>query len=293
MGVYRRTDSPMWWMSMQVDGKRVRLNTRVTDRRMAEQIFAAWQVQVARARWLGVPAPNPTHTVQELITEYLPLFDSPYFCIGGDEYVTNYDDYPQLAEYARVHFGPNATGKDTYYGFINWANTIVRDGGKTARIWNDGLKPGGATLTVDANIVVGHWSASGTGQNPWFFGQAYTAKQLIAQGHLVHNDAFTPTYFTTGGPASLFNTPPSVMYDTWDPSIFVDGTRLSDAEKPFDLGSMLHIWCDDPNALTQQQIAGEIHHRLRVMAQHTWRSPGPPFYLLFLPMISAVGDAPA
>jgi len=71
MGVYRRTDSDIYWMSLVIDGKRVRRDTGVQDRRVAEEIFAAWQVQVARARWLGLPAPTPQHTVQELVTEYL------------------------------------------------------------------------------------------------------------------------------------------------------------------------------------------------------------------------------
>ena len=71
MGVYRRTDAATFWMSLVIDGMRMRQDTGVQDRTVAGEIFAAWQVQVARARWLGVPAPNPTHTVQELITEYL------------------------------------------------------------------------------------------------------------------------------------------------------------------------------------------------------------------------------
>ena len=54
-----------------IEGKRLRQDTGVQDRRVAGEIFAAWQVQLARARWLGVPAPHPTHTVQELIAEYL------------------------------------------------------------------------------------------------------------------------------------------------------------------------------------------------------------------------------
>ncbi|NWF72382.1 MAG: hypothetical protein HXY51_04930 [Nitrospirae bacterium] len=70
MGVYRRQDSTTYWMSLVVDGKRKRQDTGVQDRRVAEDIFAAWQVQLARAKWLGVPAPTPQHTVQELMREY-------------------------------------------------------------------------------------------------------------------------------------------------------------------------------------------------------------------------------
>ena len=70
MGVYRRSDADTYWMSLVIDGKRLRQDTGVQDRTVAGEIFAAWQVQLARARWLGVPAPIPQHTVQELLAEY-------------------------------------------------------------------------------------------------------------------------------------------------------------------------------------------------------------------------------
>jgi hypothetical protein len=70
MGVYRRNDSTTYWMSLVIEGKRVRQDTGVQDRRVAGDIFAAWQVQLARAKWLGLPAPTPQPTIDELVTEY-------------------------------------------------------------------------------------------------------------------------------------------------------------------------------------------------------------------------------
>ena len=70
MGVYRRADSDTYWMALMIDGQRARQDTGVQDRKVAEEVFAAWQVQVARERWLGVPPPAPKHTVRELLTEY-------------------------------------------------------------------------------------------------------------------------------------------------------------------------------------------------------------------------------
>lgn len=40
------------------------------DRKVAEEIFAAWQVQIVRERWPGIPVPKPAHTVHELLAEY-------------------------------------------------------------------------------------------------------------------------------------------------------------------------------------------------------------------------------
>lgn len=241
--------------------------------------------------FIDLSKPAAYGLMRDLITEYLPLFPHKYWHIGADEYVTDYDDYPQLAAYAKQQYGPNATGKDAYYGFINWANDIVRAGGKTARMWNDGLKPGGATLTVNPNIVVEHWSMSGPWQTPWF-GDAYSPSQLVANGHKILNAAITPTYYTVGGYGESLNRSPGNMYESWDPNIFVDSSRLSAADQPKNLGSKLHVWCDEPDKQTEAQIATAIRERLRVMAQHTWRTPSVPFYWQFVPIMDAVGPAP-
>jgi integrase len=73
MGVYQRCDSPTFWMSLQLNGQRVRLNTMVEDRQLAEDLFCAWKAEIARARWLGAPTPDGDHTVAELITQYLKM----------------------------------------------------------------------------------------------------------------------------------------------------------------------------------------------------------------------------
>ena len=47
------------------------MNTMVNDRRVAEDIFSAFKVEQAKARWLGIPPSDGDHTLQELIEEYL------------------------------------------------------------------------------------------------------------------------------------------------------------------------------------------------------------------------------
>ena len=73
MGIYRRPDSPTFWMSLQLNGQRVRINTMVQDRQLAEEFFCAWKTELARARWLGTPTPDADHTVAELITQYFTM----------------------------------------------------------------------------------------------------------------------------------------------------------------------------------------------------------------------------
>ncbi|MEO7859908.1 MAG: tyrosine-type recombinase/integrase [Nitrospirales bacterium] len=71
MGIYLRPESPHYWMSLQVKGKRVRVNTGISDRRVAEELFAGWKVELARVRWLGPPQPESDRTLHELIHAYL------------------------------------------------------------------------------------------------------------------------------------------------------------------------------------------------------------------------------
>jgi len=71
MGIYLRPDSPHYWMSLQVKGTRRRLNTGISDRRVAEELFAGWKVELARERWLGPAQIEPDRLVNELMREYL------------------------------------------------------------------------------------------------------------------------------------------------------------------------------------------------------------------------------
>ena len=73
MGIYRRPDSPSWWMSLQLNGQRVRLNTMVVDRQLATELFCAWKAEMARTRWLGPPTPDGDHTVADLIAQYFKV----------------------------------------------------------------------------------------------------------------------------------------------------------------------------------------------------------------------------
>jgi integrase len=60
-------------MSLQMNGQRVRVNTMVGDRQLAEEFLCAWKTEIARTRWLGAPTPDGVHTVAELITQYLKM----------------------------------------------------------------------------------------------------------------------------------------------------------------------------------------------------------------------------
>lgn len=104
------------------------------------------------------------------------------------------------------------------------------------------------------------------------------------------NAAFTPTYYVTGGAAGIGNAPAPVTYELWDPTLFVDGTRLAPQQNTSNLGSGLYVWCDDPTARTPAQIAVAITMPLRVMAQKTWGPPKSGSYPEFVALSDQVAE---
>ncbi|MER5867927.1 family 20 glycosylhydrolase [Kitasatospora sp. NPDC002040] len=230
----------------------------------------------ASSEFVDLSLPGTYTLVKDLVDEYLPLFPGPYWHIGADEYVTDYSQYPQLLGYARAAYGANATAKDTYYGFVNWSDALVRAAGKTTRMWNDGIKSGDGTLRPNPGIVVEYWYTYGL-----------TPQQLVDAGHRVANESWTPTYYVLGGakPDTRW------MYETWTPDLFQGGNRITDATG--NLGSLIHVWCDNPNAETEDQIAAGLVFPLRGLAQQTWGSPKPvATYAEFTPIATAVGHHP-
>ncbi|MGY0236963.1 family 20 glycosylhydrolase [Longispora urticae] len=214
--------------------------------------------------------------IRDVITEYLPLFPGPYWHIGADEYVTDYSQYPQLGTYAKAHYGANATAKDTYYGFVNWTNDIVRAGGKTLRMWNDGIKSGDGTIAPASNITVDFW-----------YNYGLSPQALLDRGHTVANQSWTPTYYVLGGakPDTRW------MYETWTPERF-EGNQTTNAPAR-NLGSSIHVWCDNPNAESEDQIAAGIRLPLRALSQQVWGSPKlVATYAQFTPIADLVGRAP-
>ncbi|SDI36984.1 hexosaminidase [Actinokineospora alba] len=219
--------------------------------------------------------------IKDIYDEYLPLFPGPYFHIGADEYVTDYNAYPQLQTYARAKYGATANAKDAYLGFVNWANGIVRASGKTTRAWNDGLF-GGSAITVNPNIIVEFW-----------YNYGLSPQKHLDNGHLISNESWTPTYYVLystgpGGPSSQWG------YDTWNPDLFQGSQTIDAASRSKNLGSKLHIWCDYPEVATEARIAADIRDGLRMIAQQTWGSPKlVATWSSFTSVIAAIGRNPA
>ncbi|WP_433659412.1 family 20 glycosylhydrolase [Nocardia sp. CA-128927] len=249
---------------------------------------------------IDIANPRAYDLMRDILDEFLPLFSGRYWHLGADEFlldgarVASFDEYPQIGEYARATYSSQAQPVDAFLGLINWGAAIVRTHGKRPRIWNDGLHTGAGTLTVGSDIVVDYWSRAGIPQLPLpYFGTARSPADLIAAGHELRNASFTPTYYVAGGPTSAGNVPPPIAYQVWDPTLFVDGTRLTPEQNTHNLGSGLFVWCDDPTVQTPDRIAASITMPLRVTAQQTWGPPQAGSYPEFAALSDAVGEPAA
>jgi len=214
--------------------------------------------------------------MNDLLQEYLPLFTGPYWHVGADEYLTNYAPYPQLLTYAQTHSGAAANAKDTYLGFVNWVDGIVKAHGKTLRMWNDGLE-GGAAVTVNADIVVEHWTGRPDPQS------------LLNEGHFLMNSNGDYLYYVLG---DLWKPSNFTLYEDWEPHMFRGNQNIA-ANDPQQYGAKLQVWCDHPNTETEDQVAAGIKSLLRSVAQKTWATTRlVTTYVAFTPIISAIGRAP-
>ena len=71
MGLFRRKDSSVWWMSFKANGKRYRVSTQTEDKDLAKRIFKSVEGKVAEGRWFPPEkAQREEHTFLELSEMY-------------------------------------------------------------------------------------------------------------------------------------------------------------------------------------------------------------------------------
>ncbi|MBK1790934.1 family 20 glycosylhydrolase [Persicirhabdus sediminis] len=101
---------------------------------------AKWQGDEANEKnqaWvIDVSKRKNREWINNLLNEWIPLFDSQYFHIGGDEW--QYDEQKNAAPEmvaAAMEMGFSHPG-DIFVDWINEVNELVKSHGKTTQIWN-------------------------------------------------------------------------------------------------------------------------------------------------------------
>lgn len=229
---------------------------------------------------LGKPG---TYTlVSDLLNEYLPLFPAPFWHTGADEYLSpsDYANYPELLSYAQQLYGPSANAQDIYVGFVNWVDRIVSAQGKQLRSWNDIYGVTGNVNTPNPDIVLEIWT---TGITP---------NDALSKGHTIMNCSAGPLYYVLGR-APSDQADPVNLYEKWAPNLQWPGDINLPSQAPGILGGKFHVWCDSPDAQTEDEVQNGIINDLRGLAQNSWGSPKlAPTYDAFLQIVDQIGHTP-
>lgn len=70
MGIYKRKDSPYFWMSFCVNNKQYQRSTQTSDKRLAEAIYAKVVTQIVEGKWFETDNAKK-HTFDEMMERYL------------------------------------------------------------------------------------------------------------------------------------------------------------------------------------------------------------------------------
>jgi hexosaminidase len=246
---------------------------------------------------LDITNPDALEVIEEIINEYIPLFPSPYWHMGGDEYLSPAEIplFPQLSVYAIEKYGPGASVGDAIHGYINWINGIVRGQGKILRAWNDQFG-GTVLLPVDPTVAVEWWTDASPFGDPLTISPA----ALVSQGHRVLNAGWYPCYYASDIGPQQGTSNMEEAFEDWQVNQFC-GPLSSDvsgippqtvaATDERVTGSMISVWTGESVEATEAGIAP----RLAVISQKTWDSSllaGS--YAEFENVVAAVGSgAPA
>ena len=76
MGLYRRPDSDVWWMSFTAKGKAYRKSTETDDKELAKRIFKSIDGKIAEGKWFPETKEElEEYTFRELAEKYLSWID--------------------------------------------------------------------------------------------------------------------------------------------------------------------------------------------------------------------------
>jgi hexosaminidase len=220
---------------------------------------------------VDISNPASAKIVDDLLNEYAGLFPGADWHLGGDEYralmVSDPEaTYPQLAAAAREAYGAGATVEDLTTGWLNDRADTVRAHGRAPIAWNDGFFRGTSVRAAD-DIRVGYWTGKEIG--------ARQPVEYLSAGRKVvnYNDKFL--YYVLGQPNQFYYPTGQRIYEEWTPRVIRGTTPVPSKYDSQILGGYFAVWCDFPNAQTQDQVATGIRMPLRATVQKLW-DPGKP-----------------
>ncbi len=235
----------------------------------------------ASEKTLDITNPEAVAYIKSLLDEYAELFkDCKQFNIGGDESFgwsdvrrMQFSAWQILEDYAKATYGSDANAHDAFVGYINDIAAHMKAKGFKVRAWNDGLIRNLDQAEVNkasTDIGVCYWTNNGTLS-------ATVVTPYINGGYDVYNvnEAFMYYVLKAG-----FKQPNArEIYNKWHSGYFTGGsdkgTNPNKYETPYEVGEQLKgayfcIWCDHPDAQTEDQVKSGSRSALRAMAVKAW-----------------------
>lgn len=246
---------------------------------------ARWQGEEAnsqgKAFTLDISRPEVRKWIHDLLEEMIPLFDGPYFHIGGDEWQYDVDKYacPDLMKVMKEK-GYKYPG-DVFVEWINEVNKQVKSHGKTTHIWNwwrfspNEKMRNQTSIQPDKDIVVHIWNRP---RRAPILADGYSAIITTEEGP----DALYVTPFDGAGKVGeygVFNS--ESIYSKWVPDT-----------EPNIMGFKLCLWCDRSEHQADGWFNKFYEFPLAVLSQRTWGSERKPAFDTFQREVDSLNRIP-
>lgn len=172
-----------------------------------------------------------------------------FFNFGADEYAN--DITGGFFSFSRL----DADGYQSFVAFINQLADCISGKGMTPRAFNDGLYYNSQTADIRTGIQCCYWSPG------WMGYDVAPASTIKGKNHDMINT--NGDYYYVLGKTDQFDDGYSYAVN-WDNNTY--GRKGGGAETVSSSGAMFCIWCDDPNAETETQVAANTRLVLRAVA---------------------------
>ncbi len=209
--------------------------------------------------------------MEDIFDETAPLFDTPYYHIGTDEYRL----FLIKDGKKRAHYG------ELFRKYINRMNKYLSEKhGKTVRIWS-GYEHMPGTTVPDTSVVIDMWETS-------------DAVNKSRAGYKFVNSSHCYTYIVPGMPYYGVNN--HFIYNEWTPRVFnkrKPETGILPAGAPGLLGGKLHVWNDaGPTGYTWNEIARLTWPSILAITEKMWGTKGSKDYNAFVKRTAAFDSVP-
>ena len=234
-----------------------------------------WQGEVAnnagKAWAIDITRPEVRAWLKELLDEFIPWFDAPYFHIGGDEYQYDPEKYkcPELLE-GMKKMGYSKPG-DVFVDFINEMDQHVRSKGKTTQIWNWWrFGKDETTIQPSKDIIINVWNKP-------------RQKFIVEDGYKViitpEEDLYvTPGLADTSGYGVVKT---KIVYENWKPEV-----------KSTIMGYKICVWADKAEEQPDSWFEQHAYEPKVVLAEKVWAGAKSLSLAEYLKRVQNVGRFP-